>query len=48
MITSKGDHKDKLDVFRTNRQRIEEIARTKYLAGHIEPDGSVEIRTADL
>ncbi len=43
-----GDHKDKLDVFRTNRQRIEEIARTKYLAGHIEPDGSVEIRTADL
>lgn len=43
-----GDHKDKLDVFRTNRQRIEEIARNKYLAGHIEPDGTVQIRTADL
>ncbi len=43
-----ADHKDKLDVFRTNRQRIEEIARNKYLAGHIEPDGSVQIRTTDL
>lgn len=43
-----GDNKDKLDVFRTNRQRIEEIARTKYLAGQIEPNGSVEIRTADI
>jgi hypothetical protein len=43
-----GDHKDKLDVFRANRQRIEEIARNKYLAGHIEPDGSVQIRTTDL
>ncbi len=43
-----GDHKDKLDAFRTNRQRIEEIARNRYLAGHIEPDGNVQIRTTDF
>ncbi|HWO36922.1 MAG TPA: DUF1488 domain-containing protein, partial [Candidatus Acidoferrum sp.] len=44
----KGDNKDKLEVFRTNRQAIEEEARKKYLAGATETDGSVFIRTLDL
>jgi hypothetical protein len=43
-----GDNKDKLVVFRANRQAIEEIARQKYLAGRTEPDGSVLIRTREL
>jgi hypothetical protein len=44
----KGDNREKLDVFRANRHAIEEEARRKYLAGTIEPDGSVLIRTLDL
>ena len=44
----KGDNKDKLDVYRANRQAIEKEARRKYLAGTTEPDGSVLIRTLDL
>jgi hypothetical protein len=43
-----GDKKDKFEVFRANRRAIEEEARKKYLAGAIEPDGSVLIRTVDL
>ncbi len=43
-----GDNKDKLEVFRANRQTIEQHARRKYLDGETEPDGSVLIRTADL
>ena len=43
-----GDHKDKLEVFRDNRQVIQQEARLKYLAGETEPDGSVLIRTGDL
>jgi hypothetical protein len=43
-----GDGKDKLEVFRTNRRTIEREARQKYLAGQMEPDGSVLIRTMDL
>ena len=43
-----GDDKDKLEVFRANRQAIEEEARKKYLGGATEPDGSVLIRTLDL
>ena len=43
-----GDNKDKLEVFRANRQTIEQEARRKYLAGRTEPDGSVLIRTGDL
>jgi hypothetical protein len=43
-----GDGKDKLQVFRANRKAIEDFARKKYLAGQIEPDGSVLIRTLDL
>jgi len=44
----RGDGKDKLQVFRANRKAIEDFARKKYLAGQIEPDGSVLIRTLDL
>jgi hypothetical protein len=44
----KGTNEDKLEVFKANRQVIEEAARKKYLAGAIEPDGSVLIRTLDL
>lgn len=43
-----GDGKDKLTVFRGNRRAIEDQARRKYLAGLIEADGSVLIRTRDL
>ena len=43
-----GDDKDKLEVFRANRQAIEQEARRKYLAGETEPDGSVLIRTGDF
>ena len=42
-----GGDKDKLEVFRANRQAIEEEARKKYLDGATEPDGSVLIRTLD-
>ena len=44
----RGDGKDKLEVFKTNRQVIEQEARRKYLNGETEPDGSVLIRTTDL
>ncbi len=43
-----GDGKDKLAVFRENMAAIEEEARRKYLAGLMEPDGSVLIRSGDL
>ncbi|MHB2009511.1 MAG: DUF1488 family protein [Acidobacteriaceae bacterium] len=43
-----GDNRNKLEVFRENRTAIEEIARRKYIAGHLEPDGTVLIRTADI
>jgi Fic family protein len=43
-----GDGRDKLEVFRENHLTIEDIARRKYLAGHVEPDGTVLIRTADI
>jgi len=43
-----GDHRDKTEVFRANRQAIEQEARRKYLVGETEPDGSVLIRTGDL
>ncbi len=43
-----GDNKDKLKVFKANRERIEHEARRKYLAGRNESDGSVLIRTMDL
>lgn len=43
-----GDGKDKLPVFRANQKVIEESAREKYLAGQLEADGSILIRTFDL
>jgi len=43
-----GDGKDKLEVFRTNRRVIEEIARRKYVEGRTEADNSVLVRTVDL
>jgi len=44
----RGDNRDKLEVFRANRQVIEQDARRKYLAGDTETDGSILIRTGDL
>jgi hypothetical protein len=43
-----GDGKDKLEVFRANRQPIEQEVRRRYLAGDTEIDGSVLIRSGDL
>jgi len=43
-----GDNKDKLKVFNANRERIEHEARRKYLAGRVESDGSVLIKSMDL
>ena len=43
-----GDGKDLLDLFRANRRVIEREARRRYLAGRIEPDGSVLIRSSDF
>ncbi len=43
-----GDKKNPAKVFRTNRERIEHEARRKYLAGRLEPDGSVLIKTENL
>ena len=43
-----GDDKDPIKVFRAHRERIEHEARRKYLDGHLEPDGSILIRTQDL
>jgi len=43
-----GDGKDKLKVFRANRQHIEQEVRRKYLAGDTELDGSILIHSDDL
>jgi transcriptional regulator with XRE-family HTH domain len=43
-----GDNKEMLKVYKTNRERIEYEARRKYLAGRLESDGSVLIKTMDL
>lgn len=43
-----GDNRNKLQVFRDNRPAIEDIARRLYLSGHVEADGSVLIRSADI
>lgn len=42
-----GDGRDKVDVFRKNRDVIEETARRKYLAGDMEKDGSILIHSGD-
>jgi hypothetical protein len=43
-----GDGKDKLEVFRANRQPIEQEVRRRYLSGDTELDGSILIRWGDL
>jgi Fic family protein len=43
-----GDKRNELQRFRDNRPVIEDIARRLYLSGHVEPDGSVLIRSADI
>src|SRR5713226_3599332 len=43
-----GDGNDKLEVFRANRQAIEQEVRRKYVAGDTEVDGSILIRLDDL
>jgi hypothetical protein len=44
----RGDNRDKLEVFRANREILEREARRKYLAGRSGADGSVLIRSGDL
>lgn len=44
----KRGHKSLLKTYRANRGRIQHEARRKYLAGDLERDGSVLIRTGDL
>jgi transcriptional regulator with XRE-family HTH domain len=43
-----GDNKEMLKVYKANHERIEYEARRKYIAGRIESDGSILIRTMDL
>jgi fido (protein-threonine AMPylation protein) len=43
-----ADGKDKLEVFRANRQAVEQEVRRKYIAGDTEVDGSILIRSDDL
>ena len=43
-----GGGKDKLEVFRANREPIEQEVRRRYLAGDTELDGSILIRLHDL
>lgn len=42
------DHRNQVEVFRKNRQVIEERARQKYVAGDTETDGSVLIYAGEL
>lgn len=43
-----GDNKNPTKVFLANHERVEHEARRKYLAGRLEPDGSVLIKTKNL
>jgi fido (protein-threonine AMPylation protein) len=43
-----ADGKDKLEVFRANRQPIEQEVLRKYIAGDTEVDGSILIHSDDL
>ena len=43
-----GNGKERLEVFRANRQPIEQEIRRRFLAGDTELDGSVLIRAGDL
>jgi transcriptional regulator with XRE-family HTH domain len=44
----RGEGKDSLKVFQANRENIEHEARRKYLAGTLETDGSILLKTADI
>ena len=43
-----GDNKDSLKTYRANKERIEHLARRKYLSEQVESDGSVLVRTEDI
>lgn len=43
-----ADNKDPLKVFAANRERIEHKIRKKYLAGQVEADGSVLVKSGDF
>jgi len=43
-----ADGKDLIELFRANRPSIEDEARRKYLAGRVEPGGSIFIRSRDF
>ena len=43
-----GEIRNPVKVFQANRAYIEYEAQRKYLAGRLEPDGSVLIKTEDL
>jgi hypothetical protein len=43
-----GSGKDRIEIFRANRQPIEQEIRRKYIAGDTEVDGSILIRSGDL
>jgi transcriptional regulator with XRE-family HTH domain len=43
-----GEGKDTLKIFQANREKIEHEARRKYLAGRLEADGSVFLKTEDI
>jgi Protein of unknown function (DUF1488) len=43
-----ADDREKVEVFRQNRNVIEEAARQKYLAGDTETDGSILIHSGEL
>lgn len=43
-----GGSRDPVKVFHGSRERIEHEARRKYLAGRLEADGSILIRTTDF
>lgn len=43
-----GDNKNPVTVFTAHHERIEHLARRKYLVGHTEPDGSVLIKSKDV
>src|SRR3990167_4910618 len=43
-----GDHQFPLKIYQANREAIEHEARRKYLAGNLEKDGSIFVKTEDI
>lgn len=43
-----GNEKDSMKIFLAHQQRIEHEARRKYLAGNLEADGTVLLKTSDI